>query len=195
MPVLVDRLFERVDDGGGNTEPAVLAYAQPRGYLIRGQKAHAVHLFHEAVRIGLDRLLRVRAVDLIYPDGDVQPDVQFLQKEYRVLHIAQIMERGVDLHRLFQRDALDAHEGGGIVFDDFERVRAENVHDGARGHLAHALEKSAREIFDNALFRSGLGYAHLFGGELLAELPVEHISALDDQFLALGHGRKFTDSG
>ena len=143
VAVLVRRLFEDVDDRGGDSKAAVGRDANLSCDLVRGQKTDAVDVVDQLVGVRLDDLcggLVVRLEDL---DREVERDAVVLEIDDRVLHLFEREHGLLDRERLFERDALDLGKARGLMLDDVERLGAELLDDRICGHLADAFEQSA----------------------------------------------------
>ena len=187
MPRRGGGLLQGVDQPGGQAAVAFGRNAHGQGDAVGGQKAHALHILHQAVGVLLDYLARALAVHLADLHRHAGRYAVGLQKDHGLPGGVLLAEAVADLLGALYADARHLAEAVRLLAEDIHGFQPELLHNQPRGGRAYAANKARCQIPLDA--KQGGGRQHLAAGglELPAVLRMLHPLSLEHRLLARGH--------
>ena len=156
MPCRRGRIPQKVLQRGLQAEFTVRGDAQGRGNPVGGEKAHALQVLHQAVRIIADDVRRTVPVQAADFHGELGGNTVALQKNHGLPSRLLLLKALGNLP-----PALAAHAGNlletlGVLAEHFQRLHAEMLHNLPGGGRPHPVNQPAAQVTLNAQQAGGL---------------------------------------
>ena len=186
---VIEIMYHFKNERRGNARRTVLLKAERERERVGLVKLSADPVGCDNIGVGLHKLERTVAVELIEPHGVFGLEAVRGEELHQETHAGLAAERFGHVPRAARADTLDFGELLGAVGQDLQRMRAEAVHEHRRRRRADAAHRAGGEIFIDVLLPHRQR-AHRRGRlELFAVARVALPHALDRQPLA-GRGER-----
>ena len=162
----------------------VSRHTQRNGEAVHGIEGRIQTLVHQEIRVVIEKLHRLFAVELVGPDSQLRGKLVQGEKFHDLAHARLTAELRAEIAGFLQGDARHQCQLLRVPLQDQQGLVPEIFHDPGRHHGADALDGPAAQIALDLQGRLGQHPLEKFRLELLAEIGVAGPLARDHQPLA-----------